>query len=126
MDRAIKSIFHVLKGVLMAVLKSTEIGRRLRQFRLNAGLTQEELAVRIDVTFQQVQKYESGTTRLNSDKLQQVADALQIPASALVDGAVKSDFVLSEPEQKIVELYRAIKDTKTREALVKFLSGVIK
>ncbi|MFZ3208312.1 MAG: helix-turn-helix transcriptional regulator [Geobacteraceae bacterium] len=54
-------------------LDSGEIGWKIKKLRQNTGLTQENLAEMIGVTFQQIQKYESGKTKLNTDKLQQVA-----------------------------------------------------
>jgi transcriptional regulator with XRE-family HTH domain len=61
------------------MLTNEEIGDRLREFRKRRGLTQEQLAEKIGVTFQQIQQYENGSSRLNSDRLQQVAIALEIP-----------------------------------------------
>lgn len=110
----------------MGFVKCVEIGRRLRQFRHNAGLTQEELAVMLDVTFQQVQKYESGATRLNSDKLQNVAEALSVPVAAFFDDKSDVSLMLSSQERTMLELYRSIKDAKARESLIFLLSTIIR
>jgi transcriptional regulator with XRE-family HTH domain len=66
------------------MLTSIEIGKRIREFRVLRGLTQEQIAERIDVSVPQFWKYEAGTNRLNTDKLQAVADVLDVPASALL------------------------------------------
>ena len=51
------------------MLNSADLGRMIRNFRQNAGLSQERLAEKIGVTFQQIQKYESGYTTLNIIRL---------------------------------------------------------
>lgn len=104
-------------------VNAKEIGQKLRQFRMNAGLTQEQLAVLIDVTFQQIQKYESGENRLNTDKMQLMADALKVPVAAFFSDEDDISLLLSKPEKEMLQIYRSIKDEKTRDALVTVLSG---
>ena len=67
--------------MLWAVWWTKEVGRRIRQFRQDAGLSQEALAELVGVSFQQVQKYESGHTTLNILKLQHIAIALKVQVS---------------------------------------------
>lgn len=50
------------------------VGARVRTRRLMAGMTQEELAARLGITFQQVQKYEKGVNRVSAGKLAQIAN----------------------------------------------------
>jgi transcriptional regulator with XRE-family HTH domain len=45
------------------------VGRRLRARRLILGVTQEELAEHLGLTFQQIQKYENGTNRISASRL---------------------------------------------------------
>lgn len=59
------------------MFSSREIGSKIKKMRQEAGLSQERLAEIIGVTFQQVQKYESGHTGLSLVKLQQIAEALR-------------------------------------------------
>ena len=99
----------------MGILTSKEIGERLREFRKRRGLTQEQLAVMVDVTFQQVQKYESGFTRLNTDKLQAVAQALSVPVSAFFEDDKGNERLLSPQELKLVEGFRALSSHDKRE-----------
>jgi transcriptional regulator with XRE-family HTH domain len=49
------------------------VGARLRMQRLSLGMSQEKLANALDVTFQQVQKYEKGTNRISASRLQHIA-----------------------------------------------------
>ena len=75
--------------MLKKTVKSTDtlIGQNIRANRLTQGLSQSELAKRIGVTFQQVQKYEKGTNRVGGSRLIQIAEALSIPAVALLENA---------------------------------------
>jgi transcriptional regulator with XRE-family HTH domain len=57
------------------------VGRRMRQRRALLGMTQEQLAARLGITFQQVQKYERGTNRISASRLAQLADSLDVPVT---------------------------------------------
>lgn len=63
-----------------------EIGRRLRQSRLFENLTQEALAQRIGISFQQLQKYESGANRVSSSRLWAISRVLGLPITYFYDG----------------------------------------
>ncbi len=63
------------------------IGQNIRANRLARGLSQGELGDQIGVTFQQVQKYETGTNRVGGSRLIQIAKALNVPAFELLEGA---------------------------------------
>lgn len=62
------------------------IGRNIRQRRIFLGMTQTDLAKAIGVTFQQVQKYESGFNRVSSSRLWEIARALKTPVSSFFEG----------------------------------------
>src|SRR5689334_3838169 len=57
------------------------VGRRLREARLLAGLNQTQLGQAIGVTFQAVQKYETGSNRISASRLLRAAKALGRPIS---------------------------------------------
>lgn len=59
-----------------------EVGRRLRELRMLAGLSQSDLAATIGLTFQQLQKYERGVNRISASKLYLLARHLSVPVSA--------------------------------------------
>jgi transcriptional regulator with XRE-family HTH domain len=54
------------------------VGRRLRARRLALGLTQQQMAGLIGVTYQQAQKYETGANRMTAERLFTVAQALGV------------------------------------------------
>ena len=55
------------------------LGKKLRMRRLSLGLTQTKVAQAINVTFQQIQKYEKGTNGVNSNRLMQLSQFLNVP-----------------------------------------------
>lgn len=54
------------------------IGKRLRERRLEIGMSQERLAELLGVTFQQVQKYEKGVNRIAASRLFDISRALDV------------------------------------------------
>jgi transcriptional regulator with XRE-family HTH domain len=57
------------------------VGKRIRFRRSQLRVSQRELAVPLGITFQQVQKYESGLNRVGSSRLKQIADFLKVAPS---------------------------------------------
>ena len=76
------------------------VGRRLRQRRRLLGLTQEKLAQAVDIRFQQIQKYESGSNRISASRLWSLAKALDVSITYFFEGMngsePKLDFDLRE------------------------------
>lgn len=66
------------------------LGAAIRQRRMLLGISQEKLADQLDVTFQQVQKYEKGANRVSWSRLVQIAKALDCSIAGLMR--------LAEPE----------------------------
>lgn len=62
------------------------VGQRVRQRRTLLGITQEALADKLGMTFQQVQKYEYGTNRIGAGRLYQLSQVLQMPVSYFFEG----------------------------------------
>src|ERR1700693_1434708 len=71
------------------------VGQRVRQRRLQAGLTQLALAELLGVSFQQVQKYETATNRVSASTLFRLCQALGVPPGFFFEGYVEPD-----PSQK--------------------------
>ena len=57
------------------------LGKKLKLRRLALGLTQTKVAKAINVTFQQIQKYEKGTNGVSSIRLLQLANYLKVPVN---------------------------------------------
>ena len=64
---------------MMELNFNRHLGSKLRMRRLALGLTQTKVAQAINVTFQQIQKYEKGTNGISSLRLMQLANFLKVP-----------------------------------------------
>ncbi len=63
-----------------------EIGKRLKQARVAAGLTQTELGTGLGISFQQIQKYEKGRNRVGCGRLYKIARILGVKITYFFDG----------------------------------------
>lgn len=72
------------------------VGARVRLCRKMAGVSQGQLAHSLDLTFQQVQKYERGANRISASKLYAMAMTLQVPVSFFFEGL--PDPAVGEPQ----------------------------
>src|SRR5580658_7342364 len=63
------------------------VGSRVRMRRMMLSMSQEKLVNALDLTFQQVQKYEKGTNRIGASRLQQISETLQVPVAFFFEGA---------------------------------------
>ena len=67
------------EGVKMEENFNIHLGKNLRMRRLSLGLTQTKVAQAINVTFQQIQKYEKGTNGVSSSRIMQLIKFLKVP-----------------------------------------------
>lgn len=72
------------------------VGARVRMRRFLVGMSQGKLADQLGVTFQQVQKYEKGMSRISASRLQTIANVFDVPVSFFFENIV--DAPLSESE----------------------------
>jgi transcriptional regulator with XRE-family HTH domain len=101
------------------------VGVRIRLLRQRRKMSQSELGKALDVTFQQVQKYEKGTNRVGASRLQMVADALNVPIAELFGGTASNTSrataksVAFDPESlRLAEAFVKIADKEVRALLV--------
>lgn len=71
-----------------AIINETDatVGRRIRQRRLLAGLTQGQLGAEVGVGFQQIWKYERGDSRVSAGRLALIAEVLGMPVAWFFGG----------------------------------------
>lgn len=108
------------------------IGNLIRTARKTAGMSQMDLAEKIGVTYQQVQKYEYGKNEINVKRLFQFAKALNAPLDKLVLGGKKmavsepisSYGKLSKEENKLVKSFRKIKSKKAKNAYLTAMKNI--
>jgi transcriptional regulator with XRE-family HTH domain len=100
------------------------VGGRLRQARLLAGASQEDVGGAIGVSFQAVQKYENGENRLSAGRLAAAAKYLGVPMSFFfqddTNPVAATDTVgFTSKEIELVRHYRAIRNDDMREHLLR-------
>src|ERR1700689_2334712 len=69
------------------------VGGRIRMRRMMPGMSQTELGDAVNITFQQVQKYEKGTNRVSASRMQQFGKILNVPVTYFFDGAPAAKLV---------------------------------
>jgi transcriptional regulator with XRE-family HTH domain len=104
------------------------LGSRIRLRRRELGLSQEQLARQIGITFQQVQKYEHGANRVSFSRLVEIAQALKCGVIDLIgdldkskDSSLFAQHIarLNEPgAADLLEAYASIKSPKHRRAIL--------
>jgi len=62
------------------------IGIRLKQKRIEKNLTQTKVAKALNVTFQQIQKYEKGTNGLSASRMQALSNYFKVPINYFFEG----------------------------------------
>ena len=75
------------------------LGNKLKLRRLALGLTQTKVAKAINVTFQQIQKYEKGTNGVSSIRLLQLANYLKVPVNYFFEDFSEYLINLEKPQE---------------------------
>src|SRR5436309_11208822 len=97
------------------------VGARVRERRIMLGLTQQQLADLIGVTYQQAHKYERGINRVSAGRLYEIAQVLSVPVGYFFDGLQDQNTrAISPRERMCLELARnfaQIPNERHQEAL---------
>jgi transcriptional regulator with XRE-family HTH domain len=97
------------------------VGARIRERRIMLGLTQQQLADLIGVTYQQAHKYERGINRVPAGTLYEIARALNSPITYFYEGLGQETPPLVAPSKSmLLEMTRnfaEIQNEKHQEAL---------
>jgi transcriptional regulator with XRE-family HTH domain len=67
------------------------VGQRVRQRRWLVGMTQQQLAEKVGIKFQQIQKYETGTNRISASRLWDISEAMDVPVTFFFEGLGEID-----------------------------------
>ncbi len=112
------------------------VGKRMRIRRLFLGMNQETLANALDLTFQQVQKYEGGANRVSASRLSAIADILGVPISYFFadlerEGNIETAEArarrehMEQPETiDLIRFYYAISDPNVRQQFLALVKAV--
>ena len=115
----------------MAHPVDVHVGKRVRHRRWLVGMTQQQLAERVGIKFQQIQKYETGANRVSASRLWDIAETLQVLEDAASSGsaprdAIPSDLMGDKEALDLVRSYYAIPENQRRRLfeLARVLSDV--
>lgn len=117
------------------------VGSKIRQRRTMLGVSQEKLADSLELTFQQIQKYETGRNRVSASRLYQIGEILETEVSHFFDGfnnndnnrilglgengqseyVAKKDIMNDKETLDLIKAYYSIEDEKTRKSFVKLM-----
>jgi len=125
-------------------LINRKIGEKIKSLRKSWGLSQLDLAERIGISFQQIQKYEKGATKISVTRLYQISKALGTDikyfflekandlklsdsSTGYMSGmdALDTPQPLDKDEILLLKLFRKIGNKKLRESIFKQLRGII-
>jgi transcriptional regulator with XRE-family HTH domain len=115
------------------------VGARIRMRRLMLGMSQTALAQGLDLTFQQIQKYEKGINRVGASRLQQIAHILKVSVEFFFEGAPAvpgakatlpevpslahvSEFLATPDGLTLVAGFVKIRSAKLRRSIVELVS----
>lgn len=111
------------------------LGESIRAHRLIAGMSQGDLAGRLGVSFQQVQKYESGTNRVGAGRLPQLAQIFGVTIGALFDanaitsprtGTAPAKLLPDRSTLKLLTAFDGIAHRKIRHSLIDLVDTIAK
>jgi transcriptional regulator with XRE-family HTH domain len=109
------------------------IGRRVKSRRLELGMSQEQLAELLGITFQQVQKYEKGVNRIAASRLFDIAAALEASTNYFFEELtppparkkrMRSDVRVSESD-RLMAHFTAIGDANARAEVIEFALNML-
>ena len=111
------------------------VGKRVRLRRLQLSLSQTELAQKLGLTFQQVQKYEKGTNRVSCSRLSEISEVLDVPITFFFSEKADSrtEVVVAEqlePSQlkdglRLITAFGQIGETHTRKKLLALVESMV-
>ena len=103
------------------------VGKRVRHRRWMVGMTQQQLAEKIGIKFQQVQKYETGMTRVSASRLWDISQALDVDIGYFFEGIeersattkrttsnVPTDILADKEALDLIRSYYAIPENQRR------------
>ena len=109
------------------------VGERIRERRTMMGLTQEHLAKALDISYQQVQKYETGANRVSAGRLFEIAKRLEVDVTYFFENLEPSTTSIplehggkNRSTIELVRNYSEIDEPAVRSAvsgLIKSLAG---
>jgi transcriptional regulator with XRE-family HTH domain len=107
-----------------------EMGKKIRLRRVEQRISQSDLGEKLGVSFQQVQKYEKGVNRVGAARLQQIANALDVPVTFFYDSDNKTRevesllFLDSAFSLRLLRAYSRIKSQAVQRQMVTLMEAI--
>jgi transcriptional regulator with XRE-family HTH domain len=111
-----------------------QVGERIRMRRAELGLTQEQLAQALNVSYQQVQKYETGANRISAGRIYEIARKLGVDIRYFFEGLGLEEPGEQTPlehggrQRSAIELVRKfaqIQDPNVRSAIAGLVKAIV-
>lgn len=102
------------------------VGRKIKQIRTLRRLSQTDVARKLDLSFQQIQKYEIGSNRVAASRLFELSQILDVDPSYFFEGLHDNTNMApkKDPSMAIVTALAAIKDDTIKNRIVTFIEDV--
>ncbi|MGQ0677596.1 MAG: helix-turn-helix domain-containing protein [Rhodospirillales bacterium] len=121
------------------------VGKRVRERRVQLGLSQKNLAKSVGVSFQQIQKNERGTNRIGASRMFELSKVLNVPVSFFFDdlppqppiksalprkiaaenrAAFAPGLMGAKETQELLDSYYAVKSQRLRKRVLTFIRGL--
>jgi len=107
------------------------VGDNIRVLRQHRGMSQTDLATKVGVTFQQIQKYENGSNRVGSGRLYKIAMVLKVPVGSLFDGvdhpsnssaeAAPAAMLAGPYAMRLLRSFNGLADTALRKSIAEMV-----
>jgi transcriptional regulator with XRE-family HTH domain len=109
------------------------LGNTIRMRRIMIGLTQEGLAEALGISFQQIQRYERGLSRISASRLQHLANILQVPIEFFFDGVsetkgaqsdVIAQFLATSEGLSLIKAFTIIQKPRLKRRIVDLVESI--
>ncbi len=112
------------------------VGARIRFKRKLLGLSQTNLGNALGLTFQQIQKYETGANRISASRLYQTASILEVPITFFFEdmpseitgrkGTQSDSPVIDDQSTKLLRAYMSVPDEQVRKGIRNLVKDLAK
>lgn len=119
-------LFDILRSMESnGIVRSKSIGDKVKFRRQDIGMSQERLAEILELSYQQVQRYENGINKISVERIQEIANALEVPVMYFFEKdfsqplpAHEAKYTLSEDEKTLLKHFNQIDLNSDRQAVV--------
>ena len=106
------------------------VGHKIKWYRAQSGLSQQELADRLNISYQQLHKYENGSNSISASRMLEVVGHLNIGVSQLFEGYgeegdhSKNFPALSKEQSNLIKHFNQISEKEQRDSLIELIHSL--